>query len=195
VSPPVITALRERGRRVAVDLDGARWRVLPVDVIVRAELHVGQELDRTRARTVRRELRRSEALARATRAVAVRARSEHELNGRLARAGFAAAERSAAVGTLARAGYVDDARLAVDRAQALAGRGYGDAAIRHDLESRGIAGELVDLAVGGLPGEGERAAVLVARRGPGPATARFLARRGFGEDAIADATLRVADDS
>ena len=62
---PVITALRERKRgRVAVELDGAPWRVLPTDAVVRAGLTVGRPLDRATARELAREVRRAKALAR-----------------------------------------------------------------------------------------------------------------------------------
>ena len=71
-----------------------------------------------------------------------------------------------------------------NRADALADRGYGDAAIRHDLERQGVVPELVEAALGALEGEVGRARQLVERRGSGPKTARYLASRGFGEDAV-----------
>ena len=65
---PRVTALRrDRHGHVAVELDGAYWRTLPLDAVLRAGLAVGTELDRPRARTVRRELRRAAALAAAAR--------------------------------------------------------------------------------------------------------------------------------
>ena len=85
---------------------------------------------------------------------------------------------------MTRAGLVDDARLARTRAEALAERGYGDAAIRHRLAQEGLPEELVTGAVAGLAGEAERAARLVERRGTGIRTARYLAGRGFGEEAV-----------
>jgi len=48
---------------------------------------------------------------------------------------------------LSRAGLVDDARFARARAGSLAERGYGDAAIRYDLERQGVAPELVQEAL------------------------------------------------
>ena len=60
----VITALRERPRgQVEVDLVGRSWRLVPADAVVRTGLVVGRALDRETARALRRELRRSEALA------------------------------------------------------------------------------------------------------------------------------------
>ncbi len=100
------------------------------------------------------------------------------------RAGFSEAERETTVERLADAGLVDDARLAAARAEALAARGHGDAAIRWDLERRGVGPDEVETALARLEPERERARRIVAERGPGPATARFLARRGFDEDAF-----------
>jgi len=182
---PTVTALRDDRRgRITVELDGAPWRVLPADVVVRAGLAEGRTLDRPALRLVRRELQRAEALAVAARALQRRDQSEQALALRLERAAVppAAAEESLAV--LRRGGLVDDARLARSRAEQLAGRGYGNAAIRHDLAQQGVGGELVAAAVGELEPELERAQAIVGRRGPGPRTARYLASKGFGEEAV-----------
>jgi len=171
---------------VAVEVDGAPWRTLPVDAVVRAELRVGVELDRVRLRNVRRELRRTEALAWAVRALRRRDLSRQALEERLDRAGLTAEERSAALATLERAGLVDDSRFGVARAESLAARGYGDEAIRWALEREGVDPELASRSVASLPPEGERAAAVVGRRGAGPATAAYLARRGFADEAVED---------
>lgn len=185
---PVVTGLSERRRGlVAVEVDGAPWRTLPVDAVVRAELLVGTVLDRSRLRDVRRELKRSEALGTAVRALRRRDFSARGLEARLERAGVEEPERRAALGTLARAGLVDDARFAASRAAALAGRGYGDEAIRWDLGLQGVEDETVDRALAGVDSEEERAAAIAERRGRSPATAAFLARRGFGEESVESA--------
>jgi regulatory protein len=184
---PTVTALRERRlSRVDVELDGAPWRTLPVDVVARAGLGVGLALDRPALRLLRRELRRAEALGIATRALRARDLSRRELSERLA-ARVAAARAEETVATLARAGLVDDRRAAESRAFALAGRGYGDEAIRHDLERRGLGTEEIDAAVATLEPESARAAAVVGRRGAGLRTARYLAARGFGDDACESA--------
>ena len=182
---PTVTALREAGRgRVAVELDGAPWRVLPVEVVVRADLAEGRVLDRPGLRVLRRELRRAEALAVATRALRPRDLSEHRVADRLRRASVAPAARAEALETLARAGLVDDGRYARNRAEALAGRGYGDAAIAAELERNGIPPDLAAEALGGLEPEAERARAIVRRRGAGGRTLRYLSGRGFSEDAL-----------
>jgi SOS response regulatory protein OraA/RecX len=192
---PTVTALHGRPRgRLAVELDGRPWRVLPAGPVLRAGLAAGVELDRERALRLRRELRRSEGLALAARALRTRDLSARRLAERLERGAVAPPERAAVLETVVAAGLVDDERFAERRAAALAERGYGDAAIDADLERQGIAANLRREAIEELPGEAERAAAVVARRGTGPRTARFLAARGFGEDAIeAAADARFAN--
>ena len=194
---PIVTRLRaDRRGRVAVELDGAPWRTLPTDVVVRAGLSEGCTLDRADLRLVRRELRRAEALAVATRALRARDLSEQRLSERLERAAVAPAVLQEAIALLARAGLVDDARFACLRAEGLAGRGYGDEAIRHDLERQGVAAELVEQALEALEVEGERARHIVARRGAGAKTARYLASRGFSEETMEAALgARFASDA
>jgi SOS response regulatory protein OraA/RecX len=181
-----ITALRAKGHsRVAVELDGGPWRTVPAEVVVRAGLAVGRTLDRPALRLLRRELRRSEAITAAARALRSRDLSSTGLAQRLERANVAPAVRVESLAVLGRAGLVDDARFARTRAAALAERGYGDAAIRLDLERQGIETELRDEAIGALEPELMRARAVVARRGDGPRTARFLAGKGFAEESVA----------
>jgi regulatory protein len=189
---PRVTALRARaGGRVLVQLDGADWRVLPADVVVRARLTPGTELDRPRLREVARERRRAAALSAAGRMIRHRDLPARALDARLERRGVAAAERASAVSTLRGAGVVDDARFAHNRALALAGRCLGDGAIRFDLEGYGVEREVIEAALAGLEQERVRAERIVASRGRSPATARFLARKGFGEDAVEAAAGEV----
>lgn len=193
---PTITALRAaRPGRVAVELDGASWRTLPVEAVLRAGLAAGRALDRPRARLLRRELRRLEALSAAGRALRGRDLATAELADRLQRAGVAPARRAETLAVLDRAGLVDDRRFAVDRAVALAGREYGDAWIRWDLERRGIAGEHVAEAIDRLDPERERLERILSERGGGPGLARRLARRGFCDESVeAAARAPVAPD-
>ncbi|HEX6701938.1 MAG TPA: RecX family transcriptional regulator [Gaiellaceae bacterium] len=182
----LVTALRSAGRggKVHVELDGAAWRTLPLEVVVRAGLSAGCALDRARLRLLRRELRRHEALEASTAALRHRDLSAQELEARLRRRRVAPAGREEALSTLRCAGLVDDDRVARSRARALADRGYGDAAIRADLERRGIDSAAAEAAVAELAPEHERAAGLVEKRGGGVRTARLLARRGFTEDVV-----------
>ena len=194
---PVVTALHERPRgRVEIELDGASWRLVPAAAVVRTGLIVGRALDRETARTLGRELRRSDALTRAARALAPRERSRSALRERLTRAGVPASAREEALGTLERAGLVDDARMAARRAEVLAERGYGDDAIRFDLEREGLAGQFVEAALAGLEPELERARALVERHGPDLRTARRLASKGFDAATVEEALGgRFADEA
>jgi SOS response regulatory protein OraA/RecX len=189
---PTVTALREDRRgRVAVELDGAPWRVLPVEVVVRSELAEGRALDRAALRVVRRELRRAEALAVAGRALRARDLSRDRLAERLQQRAVSPAVAAESLATLERAGLVDDRRVAQTRARALAERGWGDEAIRHRLRSEALQETVIEDAVAALEPESGRAGPLIARRGTGPRTARYLAGRGFGEDSV-EAALGAA---
>jgi regulatory protein len=135
---------------------------------------------------------RATGLALAARALARRDFSVRSLRERLQRAGIPSAEADEALGALQRAGLVDDARFALSRAQALAERGRGDAAIRFDLEHQGVGADDVEAALASLEPERERAERVVARRGAGAATARLLAQRGFDEEAVEAAVAHEA---
>ena len=190
---PVVTALRRKAPgRIEIELDGAPWRAVPDEVVVRCGLRRGSTLERPVLRTLRRELRRAEALTRAGRALARRDFSTRELDDRLRRAGVRADERTEAVGVLTAAGVLDDERTARRRATALAERGWGNAAIRARLEGEGIGATLAEEALSGLPPERERAG-LVVKPGLDPRkAAALLARRGFDDDIVA-ATLAPLD--
>jgi SOS response regulatory protein OraA/RecX len=86
--------------------------------------------------------------------------------------------------TLVRTGLVDDRRFAEARAAGLAHRGAGNAFIRHDLAMAGVDHDLIDHALTALESERERAERIVARRGGGAKTARYLAGKGFSEDVL-----------
>jgi SOS response regulatory protein OraA/RecX len=185
VTGSIVTALRERKRgRVAVELDGRPWRVLPTDAVVRAGLTVGRPLDRSTARELARGVRRAKALAAATRSLAASDRSERALERRLAQAGHSAAAREDAIAALARAGAIDDARLAESRAELLARRGYGDAAIGADLRRRLIAPEVAASAVAALEPELERLRRALENESLTPRLLRRLAGRGFSRDTL-----------
>jgi SOS response regulatory protein OraA/RecX len=187
-----VTALHpERRSRVRVELDGAPWRTLPVSAVVSAGLRVGTGLDRAHARELARGRRRAEALDAAGRLLAQHDRSAAGLLARLERRGIAPEAREGAVETLRRLGYLDDARFARSRAASLAERGYGDAAIRFELERDRVAPELVAETVAALEPELERARRAMGEEARTPRTLRRLAAKGFGEETLA--ALRPAD--
>jgi SOS response regulatory protein OraA/RecX len=179
---------------VLVELDGERWRTIPLDVAARSGLALGLELDRERLRTLRRELRRSEAVAAGARVLARCDHSEQALRDALERKGIRKPEREEAVATLRRHGAIDDERFAYARATALAERGLGDTAIAFRLERDGIEPESLEPALAALEPERDRAVRLAARRGPTAKTARWLAARGFAPESIEAVMDGVADE-
>jgi SOS response regulatory protein OraA/RecX len=193
---PTITRVREQKRgHVAVELDGRPWRAFPTDAVVRTGLAVGRELDRKTARELARELRRARALAQATRSLGAGARSRRALEQRLALAGHRSAAREEAVAALDRAGLLDDARLAQRRAEALARRGYGDAAIRTDLRRRLIPPEAATDAVAALEPEIDRARRMLEERGWPPALLRRLSTRGFSRETLEEIAAAFAHEA
>jgi regulatory protein len=120
----------------------------------------------------------------AARSLRHRDRSGSEVDERLAKAGVGEEERAEALERLTQLGYVDDGRFAADRATALAGRGQGNAAIRFDLQGRGVDPDAIEAALAGLLPEAERAVELADRLGRTAKTMGRLRRKGFGADAL-----------
>jgi regulatory protein len=180
-----LTALRRaRAGRVTLEVDGQPWRTVPDDIVVRCGLHAGLTLDRPRLRLLRTELRRAEALATAGRALAQRPLSRRQVSERLRRRGVMPPVEHETVATLAAAGLLDDARLAKDRAAALADRGWGDIAIATRLQRDGLRVAEVRVALEGLPPEEGRAAAVVVDVFDRRKAWSLLVRRGFSPDAI-----------
>lgn len=191
---PTVTALRARGRgRVEVELDGAHWRVVPLEAAHRAGLAVGCHLNRARARVLRSELRRQEALGVAVGALRRREQTTSSLDERLERRGVAPADRRQALATLGRAGLLDDRRFAHARAAVLAERGCGDLMIADDLERNGVEPALRAEALAALEPEALRVAALVARHGLTVQTVRRLAARGFGDASLESLVAEMGD--
>ena len=166
-----------------LEVDGRPWRTVPDDVVVRCGLHAGLALDRARLRSLRTELQRAEALATAGRALARAPLSRRRLGERLRRRGVAPSAERTAVATLTSAGLLDDARLALERDQGLAERGWGDLAVATRFEEKEVRE-----ALSALPSEASRAAELARKLGKVRAkTWGALARRGFAPEAIEDA--------
>lgn len=123
----------------------------------------------------------------AARALKHRDRSRRQVADRLERAGIDGEQREEALASLERLGYLDDARFAAARAAGLAEREYGDEAIRHLLRADGVDDETAAEAIAALEEEPVRARRIAARLGCSPRTAARLARKGFGDEAVAAA--------
>lgn len=138
---------------------------------------------------------RPTALETATKALARRDRAAADLVAYLERRGAAPAEASAAVERLREAGYVNDARYASSRAETLVARGFGDAAVRHELERDGVGAEEIEAALAELPPERERAFAVLRRAKTPLAGVRRLAAKGFSAESVeaAAAESRLAE--
>jgi SOS response regulatory protein OraA/RecX len=165
-------------------VDGRPWRIVPDDVVVRCRLSAGTSLERPLLRELRRELQRAEALALATRALAGRDLSRARLSERLRARGVLPGAGERAVTALEEVGLLDDERLARTRAAALAGRGWGDAAIEARLLEAKVAVNLAREAIAELRPETERAATLAAAVKGQRAAWNLLSRRGFALETV-----------
>ncbi len=124
------------------------------------------------------------ALEAASAALARRDHSAAGLEEYLAERGIERDDAREAIERLTSAGYLNDGRVARARASSMGARGYGDAAIRADLEGKQLPEEQIDAALAELEPESDRAR-LVLRNGGTPAQlARRLAARGFPEELI-----------
>ena len=166
---------------------------MPDEVVVRCGLRSGVELDRPLLRLLSRELRRAEALDLAGRTLRRRDLSLRRLSERLERGGVAPAAGRSALLALSEARIVDDARLANGRAETLAERGWGNAAIAARLEAEGIPEAEAGSAIARLEPEAARAArAATALSGRRKAWA-LLRRRGFDEETI-EAVVETLDE-
>ena len=181
-SVPVVTALRERPRdRIEIDLDGASWRLVPADAVVRAGLSVGRALDRETARALGRELRRlGGARRRATRASHgdySRGRLDARLASRGARPDGPGRRAPGARAGGARRRCAGRRRAGRRRSPAVA------TATRRSVSRSRATGSTTSSsgeALAGLEPEAERARrLLAAGGGRGRRSIRRLAARGF----------------
>jgi SOS response regulatory protein OraA/RecX len=102
-------------------------------------------------------------------------------------------DEESAVASLARAGFVDDSRLAAGRTAALVEKGWGDAAILARLTGEGIGEAEVEHALADQPPERVRA-LEVAGGLPLRKAWPLLQRRGFSADTIEGALDAAAAD-
>ena len=141
---------------------------------------------------------RPTALEAATKALARRDRSAATLTAYLEQRGAAPEDAACAVERLREAGYVNDARYATERAEALAARGFGDAAVRLDLERDGVGPDEIERALAALAPERERALRLLRTAKTPLAGLRRLVAKGFGADSLeaaaAEAGVEPASD-
>ena len=144
-----------------------------------------------------------EAMEAAGRLLSSRARTVTEMRDRLSANGFEDNTVVVAIARLEELGLLDDARLAADWvAERSSRKSLAPAALRRELELRGVAPEVIDGALEPIVGDEENrakdlAARLVARYShlnTARQAARLqgaLARRGYSEEAILGAVRSV----
>jgi regulatory protein len=131
----------------------------------------------------------------AYRLLARRAYGERELANKMLAKGFTEGVVTRVVARLKEQGYLDDARLAADRAEHLRERGFGPEAIKAKLVQKGLSPRTVECAseLGGGDKELEPAQRLLASRFPSDALKdpqtyarafRFLLRRGYSQEVV-----------
>lgn len=196
-----ITALQPQKRsskRISVFLDGAFLFGLARDTVNALGLRVGQEVDRAELDRIAHEEQLHQGRNYAFRLLSYKARTESELRQRLVRKGFAPGIVTATIERLRELGLVDDADFARRFAEDRVSIGHrGRHRIRAELLKRGVARSEIDAAVKAAPDESAAAQAVAYKyrqrnRGLEPAVLRrrlygFLARRGFGPDAISRA--------
>ena len=206
----VITALTESPRapgRYVVLADGEELATVSVDIVDRLRLRVGKSLEGAEREAVLREAAVLGTYDRAARMLAVRARSADELRRRLVRKGEPTEQVNAALSRLSANGVLNDADFARQFARAkTVGAGLARRRLQQELARRGVARDVASGALDEVLADEslDEAAILedtAARRleklrGLEPLVRRrrlysFLARRGYGSDAIARVLSRI----
>jgi len=197
-----ITALQPHARnpeRVHVHVDGQPRLTLSAELVLTLGVRLGDEVDEARLEELERRDQPWRAREAALSLLSYRPRSAAELRRRLARKGFDAEVVDACVETLGSVGVVDDAAFAEtfvrDRVRL---RPQGARRMRQELRARGVDAETASAAIDEVmevedASEVDLARAAAARWKPRPGEERdrarrrlhgFLARRGFGGDAV-----------
>ena len=209
----VITSLvvkKGRSSRVAVHLDGSFAFDLASVLAEQAGLRTGDILSKETQDRLAEDDLRHQARARAMRLLAFRDRSQLEVEVGLQSSGFDPEVISETVDWLHRLGYLDDGRFALHCAAEKLRAGWGERRVRAELLHKGLERSLVESALdrkgvnASAAAEGVEVLIALARRrfggqfrfDPDAAERRlagFLARRGYGWDAIGSVarTLRL----
>ena len=182
---PEITRLRElSANEVLVELDGAPWRKIPLNAASRAGLSVGKRLEREDLRLLRHELRRAEALTKATRMLARRPLPRTLLEERLERKGVAPAALEEAVDVLEQAHYLNDHAYRSAEPRDWRNEATGTRPSATSSSRRSVASELIEEALDSLEPELERARAITRSIPDRKKLLGRLARRGFDPEIV-----------
>ncbi|MEN6305470.1 MAG: regulatory protein RecX [Armatimonadia bacterium] len=201
----IITAVEssKRGRR-AIFVDGQCVLDLPKAFVDQTGLRVGQSLLPDQQDEIRQAAALQEARTAAVRALGRRALTRADLRRRLSSRGLPETAVEQTLNWLADRKYLDDEQYAQQRWQALAQRKLGAQGIAWKLAQEGVPKDVIQKLQAQQTeelNETELARELAERREatmqkvPWPQRRGrlyvFLARRGFGSDAIAEALERL----
>jgi regulatory protein len=184
---PVVTALRAtKGGRIAVHVDGEYLCAVGESFVARWRLYKGRELDDESLAQIRSQASGERALGDAYRLLGHRARSRAELRRRLLQKEHEEAVVDGVLERLDEDGLLDDtefARRYVADKRTLGG--WGSQRIRRGLAGLGVAGPVIDAAVGSAAAGGdedaeyERALAVLASKGPPRAPLEAARRRAY----------------
>ncbi len=205
-----ITALVEnpgRRGRYRLEVDGNAVATVDADLVLELGLRVGTEFSEALAALVTAGAARLLAFDKGLAALAIRSRSERELQRTLAQKGHAPEHVAAAIERLLALGFLNDAEFARSFARSRAvGRGLSRRRIQAELARRGVASDLIAAAVADVmedEGVDERALVEAAAAKKMRSLAKyepdvqrrrlygFLARKGFSADLIREVVQRL----
>jgi regulatory protein len=146
----VVSSLAPDPRRpgyLVVEVDRARYATLPLEVVHRLGLAVGEALEGEQVAGLQRAAEVESAFLVASRLVAMRPRSVHDLLAKLRERGHRPPAVTEAVGRLEAAGLLDDAAYARHFVRVRASRGHGPGRLLHDLLSRGVDRVVAERAI------------------------------------------------
>lgn len=137
--------------RASVFIDDAFAFGLAIDLVIEAGLKKGVVLTAGRQRELLTRQETFAARSAALSSIAHRARTTGEISRMLTTKGFESALVEDTVASLVASGLLDDAAYARAYAQArFQGPGHGPARIRQDLQRRGVARDVIDVALADL---------------------------------------------
>lgn len=192
---------RSREKQVSVFLDGRLAFKLKAETVSKAGLRIGQELSDSQVAEVVRSERFQRGLGAAIRYLSYRPHSEAEIRAKLRRRGFEADSIEAVIARLKAETLVDDAAFVEFwKENRESFRPRSQRLTRLELARKGVAGEIIDRAVGAVDDSHSayRAALARVHHLPlsdYPAFRRrlgeYLRRRGFSYEVIDQTVDRV----
>lgn len=192
---------KKNKERISVFLDERYAFSLSEESLLKLHLKEGQEIEKDDLDRIVLEEENRDAMDLAFRLLGIRSRSERELVQRLKQKKFSPVTIERTVGRIRELGYINDAQFACDWVRYRKQQGKGPELIKAELKMKGISPEVLSEVLAEMKesGESETEQIksiaerkLKQMQGLPPRTAAqrltgFLARRGFGIEAIREA--------